>query len=104
MEKSKLYYVWVIILVLAFPAFFGIFVAVLFGVQLLVPINRTRRLHAPCRSIHIAVSRNGIYIDECDDANQTLMLRTIIKHENIHDVSITSYSYVSNYRYFEAKY
>lgn len=100
-EMSKLYYIWVVIMGLAFYAFFGWLATVVFGVQLLLSINNTRLLHSHYRNIHIAISRDGIYVDECDDTNRTLMLRTIIKYENIHDVSIASYSFMSNSRYYE---
>jgi hypothetical protein len=101
MEMSKLYYIWVIIIGLAFCAFFGWLAAVLFGVHFLLSINNTRLLHSHYRNMHIAISRDGIYVDECDDKNQTLMLRTIIKFENIHDISIASYSFKNNSRYYE---
>ncbi len=50
----------------------------------------------------MAIAHGGIYFDECDDTNQTLMLRTIIRYEDVHDVVTTSYTFVHNgSKYYE---
>ena len=102
MEKSKLYYLWAVVVMLLVYLLLGEFAAMIGLIYLLVAINSARALHYHYRTVHIAISRNGIYVDECDDSNQTLMLRTIIKYENINEIFIASFSYVTNYRMYEA--
>jgi hypothetical protein len=101
MEKSKLYYVGVIPLGMFTYFLFGNwFIVIVLGIQYLVYINNYRQLHSHYRNTHIAISRDGIYLDECDNTNQTLMLRTIIKYENIHNISIESYTFGNHFRYY----
>jgi hypothetical protein len=102
MEASKIYYVLTFIFGLVTSLFFGWITGSMTIFFLVVDFNKKRNIHYQYRTAHLAIAHGGIYFDECDDTNQTLMKRTIIKYENIHDVVTTGYSFVHNgSKYFE---
>ena len=105
MEGSKLDYcsaVAVFVLVLLSPGF--LVVAIVFSVYTVQSVNLARIRHHQYLNMHLAIACDGIYVDECDDRTQTIMKRSIIRYEDVHDIQTTpdaAYLNHNGYTYYD---
>jgi hypothetical protein len=95
LENTKKYYYMILITFIG-VMFYSVLIAIFICIFWLGHVNVRRSKCSRYRTVHIAITQNGIYVDECDRSSypyQKLMQRTIIKYETIHKCYIQTYSF-----------